>query len=166
MMGSKKEKKKKVWNTAVMIKILIRTRTKWESVEAAGSSNFNKGFLSSILQASSLCPHYCILSSFSFGALGFCRKYSLPHSPCVSSSAGALASVTVYVRVLSRQTSSRWKVKCVWLCMRRTLKKRRIHLLWYADQWWLVCLPVFHLWKINPCYSLVPLTTYFGLWTR
>lgn len=108
----------------------------------------------------SLCPHYCILSSFSFASAG---HFPPPHSPCVSSAARALASVTARVRLLSRQTSSRWKAKCGWLRMRQTLKKRRIHLLWYTDRWWLVCLPVLHLARINPIYSPTACTS--QLWT-
>lgn len=53
---------------AVMIKILIRTGTERERAEAAGRSNFNKGFLSSILQASSSLsvpfPHSVHITAF------------------------------------------------------------------------------------------------------
>lgn len=56
--------------------------------------------------------------------------------------------------VSSGQTSSRWKAKCCWLLMRQTMKRRRIHLFWYTDQWWLVFLPVLHFMKIKPISSL------------
>lgn len=148
-----------------MIKILIRTRTKWESAEAAGSSNFNKGFLSWILQASSslsvLFPHSVHFTAFCHPSLVELH-FPLPHSPRVSSGARALASATA--RVLSRQKSSKWRAKCGWLRRRQTLRKRRVHLLWYTDRWWLVCLPVLHLARINPIYSPVALTTNSGLW--
>lgn len=54
--GEDRKKEKNVRINGVMIKILIETRTKWECAEAAGSSNFNMGFLSSILQGFSSLP--------------------------------------------------------------------------------------------------------------
>lgn len=120
-----------------MIKIQIRTGTKWDCAEAAGSSNFNKGSLSSILQApaslSVLHPHFvhitalCHPSHLALSASA--GHFSLPHSPCLLIAACALASVAAYVHVLSRQASGKLKEKCVWLCMRQMLTARRVHLL-------------------------------------
>ena len=98
-----------------MIKIQIRTRTKWDHAEAAGSSNFNKGSLSSILRASAslsvLYSHFVHITAFchpSHLALGaFAGHFALPHSPCLLIAACALASVAAYVRVLSRQASGK-----------------------------------------------------------
>lgn len=166
MMG--REKEKKVWINAVMIKIRIRTRTKWESAEAAGSSNFNKGFLSSILQASPslsvLFPHSAHITAFChpshFGAPSFCGTFP---SLCVKCSPRlGICDMLVFVSYPGKHPADEKAKKCVWLRMRRTPRKRRIHLLWYTDKWWLVCLPVFHLERINAIYSPEPLTTNFG----
>lgn len=87
-----------------------------ESAEAAGSSNFNEGFLSSILQAS---PFLSVPFPHSVHITAFCHHSSLAPraaaghfprllSPFVSSAPHALASVIG--RVLFRQMSSRKKV--------------------------------------------------------
>lgn len=155
---------KNVRINGVMIKILIETRTKWECAEAAGSSNFNMGFLSSILQGFSSLP---VLFPRSVHITAFCHPsllelwacaghFSRPHHPRVSSTARALASATARVRVLWRQTSSRWKEKCGWLRMRQTLKKYPSALIHWPV---MTCLSAS---QVKPIYSPVPLTTNFG----
>lgn len=161
MVGEKKEKSK-----PRMEKVLIRARGRRVQkqldvqtlIRACSHQHYKR--LPPVL---SLCSHYCVLSSSSFGVPSVCRTFFptifFLHVKC----SVRLASRTAALHAFSRQTSNRWKVNYGWLHMRRTLKKRRIHLLSYADQWWLVCLPVPHFTKkINPIYS--PTASHSQLW--
>lgn len=145
--GEKKEKSK-----PRMEKVLIRARGRRAQkqldvqtlIRACSHQHYKR--LPPVL---SLCSHYCVLPSSSFGVPSVCRTFFptlfFLHVKCSI----RLASRTAALHAFPRQTSSRWKVNCGWLHMRRTLKKRRIHLLSHADQWWLVCLPVLHFTKKN-----------------
>lgn len=144
----RKKRKSKPWMEKVLIRARGRRVQKQLDVQTLirACSHQHYKCLPPVL---SLCSHYCVLSSSSFGVPSVCRTFSptlfLLHVKCSI----RLESRTAALHAFSRQTSSRWKVNCGWSHMRRTLKKQRIHLLSYADQWWLVCLPVLHFTKKN-----------------
>lgn len=131
--GGGKKEKSKPWTEKVLIRTRGRRVQKQLDVQtlirACSHQHYER--LPPVL---SLCSHYCVLSSSSFRVPSVCRTFfptlfSL-HVKCSI----RLASRTAALHAFSRQTSSRRKVNCGWLHMRRTLKKRRIHLLSYADQ--------------------------------
>lgn len=112
-----------------------------------------------VCPASSHCPHQCILSSSLCGSHSFCRTFcftslfpSVTCRMCLGIS-GRLCMCLIQWNIQQIKRNA-----CVCVHMRQMLKNRGVHLLWCTDQWWLVCLPVFHLQRINPIYSLGPLT--------
>lgn len=103
------------WKKLYIFMITIMMKTNWKNVEAAGKSNFNKGFLFLIFRASAslhaLFPHTVRINAFCHPSHGevraFAGHFASLHSSWVSFVGCALASVAACVCVLSSKTYSR-----------------------------------------------------------